>query len=170
MIYRWLTGSVVVTAFALLGFALVRGADTPEAPRKAVEAALDAWHQAAAAADEETYFGAMTADAVFLGTDAKERWTRDEFRTWAKPYFTKGKAWSFKAARRSVTLGKDGAVAWFDETLDTPNLGPARGTGVLVLDAGVWKIAQYHLCVPIPNETFDDVKKLIAAAAAKEKK
>jgi hypothetical protein len=55
-----------------------------------------------------------------------------------------------------------GDVAWFDEDLDTPNLGPARGTGVLVkVGSGAWKIAQYNLSVPIPNERFKDVKALI---------
>lgn len=50
------------------------------------------------------------------------------------------------------------------------NLGPCRGTGVLVLDGDRWKIAQYNLSVPIPNQVFDDVKKIIdAALKAKEK-
>ena len=130
-----------------------------------VKAVLDDWHQAAAKADEARYFSHFTADAVFLGTDATERWTRDEFRKWAKPYFEKGKAWSFRATRRHVSFSGDGSVAWFDEELDTPNLGPARGSGVLVRDGTTWKIAQYNLSVPIPNAVFADVKKIIAAAA-----
>jgi ketosteroid isomerase-like protein len=135
--------------------------DDKQAP---VAKVLDDWHQAAAVADEVRYFGHFTADAVFFGTDASERWTRDEFRKYAKPFFDKGKAWQFKATRRHVSFSKDGAVAWFDETLDTPNLGPSRGTGVLVRDGTAWKIAQYHLCVPIPNNVFDKVKKIIAEA------
>jgi hypothetical protein len=126
-----------------------------------INAVLDDWHQAAANADEDHYFKHFTADAVFLGTDATERWTRDEFRKWAKPYFAKGKAWNFKATRRNVAFAKDGTVAWFDEALDTPNLGPARGSGVLVWDGKTWKIAQYNLSVPIPNDAFAEVKKVI---------
>ena len=139
-----------------------------DAKRKAVNAMLDDWHKAAADANLARYFGHMTEDAVFFGTDAAERWTREEFRKYAKPFFDKGKAWSFKATKRNVSLGKDGNLAWFDETLDTPYLGPARGTGVVVLDGGTWKIVQYHLCVPIPNDVFDKVKKIIETAA-KEK-
>jgi ketosteroid isomerase-like protein len=141
--------------------------DTPssEARHAQVNAVLDTWHQAAAKADEEGYFKHFTADAVFLGTDATERWARDEFRKWAKPYFAKGKAWSFKATRRHVAFSRDGTVAWFDEVLDTPNLGPARGSGVLMWDGATWKIAQYNLSVPIPNDAFADVKKLIEAAS-----
>jgi ketosteroid isomerase-like protein len=128
---------------------------------------LDDWHKAAAEAKEERYFSHFKADAVFFGTDAKERWTRDEFRKYAKPFFDKGKAWTFKPKNRTITVSKDGSVAWFDETLDTPNLGPARGTGILVLDGTTWKIAQYHLCVPIPNEAFTAVKKIIEATKGK---
>jgi ketosteroid isomerase-like protein len=136
----------------------------------AVAAVLDDWHKAAAVADEERYFRHFAADAVMFGTDATERWTRDEFRVWAKPHFAKGKGWTFKAVKRHVSFSKDGAIAWFDESLDTMNLGPCRGTGVLVLDGDRWKIVQYNLSVPIPNEVFDDVKKIIdAALKAKEK-
>ena len=103
----------------------------------AIGGALDAWHAAAAAADEEKYFSYFTADAVFLGTDASERWTRDEFRKWAHPYFAKGKAWNFKSVSRWITFAPDHTVAWFDEALDTPNMGPCRGSGVLVATNGI---------------------------------
>ena len=133
----------------------------------AVAAVLDDWHAAAAAADEARYFGHMTEDSVFLGTDATERWTKAEFRAYAHPYFAKGKAWSFRSVRRGVTFSADGRVAWFDEDLATPNLGPSRGSGVLVHNGKAWKIAQYNLSVPIPNGVFDDVKKIIEGAGAK---
>ncbi len=145
--------------------ALVRPAPAPATTdRRAVDGVLDDWHAAAAAADEQRYFRHFTADGVFLGTDATERWTRDEFRKWAQPYFAKGKAWSFKAVRRNVAFSPDGRVAWFDEVLDTPNLGPARGSGVLVEHDGEWKIAQYNLSVPIPNDVFKEVKKMVEGA------
>jgi ketosteroid isomerase-like protein len=147
----------------LLCSALATAADPPD-KAKQIGQVLDDWHQAAATAKLDRYFGHFTADAVFFGTDATERWSRDEFRRYAKPHFDKGKAWTFKATRRNVAFAKDGATAWFDETLETAHLGPARGTGVMVLDGGSWKIAQYHLCVPIPNEVFDQVKKIIEKA------
>lgn len=127
----------------------------------AVAAVLDDWHAAAAAADEARYFGHFTPDAVFLGTDATERWTVEEFRRYAHPYFAKGKAWSFKAVERHVSFSTDGSVAWFDERLDTPNLGPARGSGVLIRTAGQWKIAHYDLSVPIPNPLMKEIKQRI---------
>jgi hypothetical protein len=121
---------------------------------------IDDWHDAAAKADETRYFDHFAKGGVFLGTDGKERWTVPEFRAYAHPHFAKGKAWSFRSTRREITFLGD--TAWFDEDLDTPNLGPARGTGVVVRDeGGTWKIAQYNLSVPIPNERFKDVKTLI---------
>lgn len=130
-------------------------------------AALDAWHLAAAQCDEERFFGLMTENAIFLGTDAEERWSKAEFRAWAAPYFKRGKAWAFKAIRRKVVRSQDGAVAWFEESLDTPNLGPARGSGVLVKAGKGWRIALYDLSVPIPNAQFKDVKALLDRAAKK---
>jgi uncharacterized protein (TIGR02246 family) len=135
----------------------------------AINHVVDDWHQAAAAADAERYFKYFTPDAVFMGTDATERWTRDEFYRYAKPYFDKGKAWSFKPVKRNVTIARDGKVAWFDEELDTPNLGPARGSGVLVRQDDQWKIAQYNLSVPIPNEIFKEIKEQIGKALKAKK-
>lgn len=137
----------------------------PMAPERPVAEVLDTWHLAAARADEDQYFSLMTADAVFLGTDATERWGREEFRAWAHPYFAQGRAWSFRAVKRRVTLSRDQKVAWFDEELDTPNLGPARGTGVLVKEGKDWKIAHYNLTVPIPNALMKQVTELIGKQA-----
>ncbi len=119
---------------------------------------LNDWHAAATAADESRYFSHFAPRGVFLGTDATERWTVEEFRRFAHPYFAKGKAWSFTPHDRHVAFSPDGAVAWFDEALDTPNLGPARGSGVLVRSAGDWKIAQYNLSIPIPNDLGKEFK------------
>ncbi|HEX4845587.1 MAG TPA: nuclear transport factor 2 family protein [Geothrix sp.] len=128
---------------------------------------LDDWHRAAAQADEGRYFGHFAEGAVFLGTDPGERWTKAAFQAWAHPFFLRGKAWSFKATRRAVTLSPDGRTAWFDEDLDTPNLGPARGTGVLTQTQGQWRIEQYSLSIPIPNALTKAVQAQIEALAKK---
>jgi uncharacterized protein (TIGR02246 family) len=129
-----------------------------------IERVIDDWHAAAARADEDAYFGMMSEDSVFLGTDATERWNKQAFRSYAHPHFAKGKAWSFRSVRRAVILGSDGATAWFDEDLATPNLGPARGSGVVVRRDGRWLIAHYNLAVTVPNERFDDFKKAMGIA------
>lgn len=131
---------------------------------KAIDAVLDDWHRAAATADEARYFGHFAANGVFMGADAAERWTVPEFRQWAKPQFQRKSAWDFHPRDRHVSLSADGATAWFDEMLDTPNLGLCRGSGVLVREKGEWKIAQYNLSVPIPNSIVYTLVKEIAAA------
>ncbi len=137
-------------------------ASAPEKPSpEAIAHVLDDWHDAAAHADEGRYFGHFAEGAVFLGTDATERWTVPEFRAYAHPRFASGKAWRFRATRRAITFTSD--VAWFDEDLATERLGPARGTGVLVRVSGTWKIAQYDLSIPIPNDKFGAVRALIDA-------
>ena len=151
----------------MIGMALLVAASTASAssPESAIGAVLDDWHAAAAAADEARYFGHFAGGAVFLGTDPTERWTVEEFRLYAHPYFAKGKAWSFRAVSRHVAFSKDGAVAWFDEALDTPNLGPARGSGVLLRTPVGWKIAHYDLSVPIPNDLMKEIKERVSAAS-----
>jgi hypothetical protein len=131
--------------------------------QSAVIAVLDDFHLAAAQADETRYFAHFDADAVFLGTDATERWTKAQFQAYAHPYFAKGKAWSFHATRRAITVSQDGKIAWFDEDLATPNLGPCRGSGVLILKEGAWKIAQYNLALTVPNGVAKELKTRIEA-------
>lgn len=122
-----------------------------------IEAVLDDFHAAASAADEERYFGHFAADAVFFGTEASERWTRDEFRGYAHPYFARGQGWTYEASRRNVFLSAAGSTAWFDEALHNAKYGECRGTGVLQLHDGDWKIEQYHLTIPIPNDLAAEV-------------
>lgn len=143
--------------FSLL-FSLHAGAAMP---KDAVSETIDAWHKAAAEAKEELYFSFFTADAVFLGTDPKERWTRDEFRAYAHPHFAKGKAWEMRAGKRFVYFSKDKKTAWFDEDLESKGLGPVRGSGVLVLEGAKWKIAQYNLSIPVWNEKFAEVRMIL---------
>ena len=132
--------------------------DVEEPKTEEINTLLDAWHQAASDADFEEYFGYFENDSsIFMGTDATERWTIAEFKPWSKPYFDRGKAWSFKAVERVVYFSDDGKTSWFDEVLDTPNLGPSRGSGVLSKTPSGWKIVHYNLTVPIPNEIVGSV-------------
>jgi len=121
--------------------------------------ALENLHDAAARADEERYFAHFANDGVFLGTDATERWDLGAFRAYAHPHFARGKAWSFRGVRRRVALRGD--LAWFEEDLETENLGPARGSGVLVWSEGRWLLEQYVLSITVPNEKFKSVKELL---------
>lgn len=120
---------------------------------------LDAWHAAAGDADFEAYFGLMTDDAVFIGTDASENWQRDEFMSFSKPYFDKGKAWSFIAIERNIYFNETNEMAWFDELLDT-QMKICRGSGVLKKVNGQWKVAHYVLSIAVPNEMVNQLVEL----------
>lgn len=112
---------------------------------------LEDWHKAAANADFDAYFQAMTTDSYFLGTDATENWNYSEFKEFSKPYFDKGKAWSFSTLERNIFVEPNATTAWFDEHLKT-QMGICRGSGVLLLTDDGWKIKHYVLSIAVPNE------------------
>lgn len=131
-----------------------------DATIRTIDSLVNDWHFAATIADEEMFFGRMTSDAVYIGTDPTERWLCDELKEWSKPYFSKESAWDFKPLSRQVTIGPGGQIAWFDELLDTW-MGPCRSTGIMELHDGEWKIVYYHLSVAVPNDKIQGYKSLI---------
>ena len=154
-------GSFVLFFVIGCGAASARPAPARDAD---VAAVLDDWHDAAARSDEARYFGHLTEDAIFLGTDATERWDGAQFRAYAHRPFSEGRGWVMRSVRRAIRV--EGELAWFDEDLETVNLGPARGSGVLVRGPdGVWRIAHYNLTITVPNERFEAVRALLGAPA-----
>lgn len=135
---------------------LVTTENTPES----VNLFMDNWHNAAATANADVYFDGLNKDAVFIGTDATENWKKDDFYQWSKKYFERGKAWDFTAIDRNVYFSDDQKIVWFDELLNTTNLGICRGSGVLKMTESGWKIEHYVLSVTSPNETVDKVTEL----------
>ncbi len=127
---------------------------------------LNNWHKAATDANLENYFNKMTDDAIYLGTDASERWTKDEFYKFCKPYFDNGKAWDFKAKSRHIYFSENMKTAWFEETLDTW-MGDCRGSGVLVYANEKWKIKHYNLAVAVPNDVVKDYIELLRKKSIK---
>jgi hypothetical protein len=124
-----------------------------------VNTLLNNWHKAASEANYQDYFNKMDSVSVFIGTDATENWTKTEFSKFSKPYFDKGKAWSFKTLERNVYVNNTKNFVWFDELLDTW-MGTCRGSGVLEKNQKTWKIKHYVLSVEIPN---NDVQAVIKA-------
>jgi len=112
---------------------------------------LDQFHSAAANAELDTYFNSFTDNAVFLGTDGNERWTKSEFKAYVEPLFKKGIGWLYTSNERHITQIKGTNVAFFDELLNNKSYGRCRGTGVLLKTKQGWKISQYNLSVPVPN-------------------
>jgi SnoaL-like domain len=128
-----------------------------------IERTLDLFHEAAANADGDTYFDLFASNGYFIGTDASERWSREEFERYARPHFSQGRGWRYTPRERHV-MGTEGLdrIVWFDEILDSERFGTARGSGVLIQDDDEgWKIAQYHLTIPVPNDLMDSVVAMI---------
>ncbi|WP_229797258.1 nuclear transport factor 2 family protein [Arenibacter certesii] len=121
-----------------------------------VRSVITQWHLAASEARFNDYFEAMSPNAVFIGTDAGENWSKNEFMVYAKPHFDKGKAWNFKTLEQNLYFNDKDDIAWFDELLDT-QMKLCRGSGVLQKIDGEWKISHYVLSIVIPNENVSEV-------------
>lgn len=148
--------------FLIILFALFTNAASAQNKDKAqINSTLDNWHKAASEANYKNYFDALTDDSIFIGTDASENWDKKAFQAFAKPYFDKGKAWNFTMLERHIYFSADKKMAWFDELLNT-QMKICRGSGVLVLIDGNWKIKHYVLSMTIPNDNVDDVIKIKA--------
>ncbi len=150
----------------MMALLLLLALQTPDA-KVEVLAVLADFHQAASKAERARYFGHLAENAVFLGTDASERWTKVEFEAAYGPYMDSGKGWTFTPVKQYVTLSADGQIAWFDESLDSASYGVCRGSGVLVKQGERWLIAQYNLTIPIPNDLAKEFVARIRAAQPK---
>ena len=114
------------------------------------------WHQSSAQSNIDIYLGSMAATSVYMGTDASERWEKDAFSDFSKPWFAKGKGWAFAKISRHIYVADQGNIVWWDELLDT-KLGVCRGSGVMQHKQGKWQIEQYVLSPTVPNELMDSV-------------
>ncbi len=130
-----------------------------EEHKAAIHLLLDSLNIAASNADFELYFSYYTDDAHFLGTDATENWDKKSFMKFAKPYFDRGKAWSFNSIDRNIYFAESTDLAWFDELLST-QMKLCRGSGVVVKQDGQWKIKHYVLSMTIPNDEVEPIVKI----------
>jgi len=130
----------------------------------AINKVLDGYHQAAANGEWDIYFDLMSDDGVFIGTDAQERWVKQEFRE----YSSGSNGWVYTPLERNVNITPDGLSAWFDEALLSQSYGSSRGSGVLIRTAAGWKISQYHLTLPIPNGMVRGITDQIKEYAAQD--
>jgi len=120
--------------------------------RLRVNTVLSSWHLAASQGLFEYYFDQMTDDSIFLGTDATERWTKDQFMSYAREPFSDGDGWTYTQQEQHIAFSDDYNTAWVDELLTNAKYGTLRGTAVLKLEGDTWKIAHYSLTFLVPNE------------------
>lgn len=136
------------------------GASYKPSETEVIETVLNDWHQAAAVADEESFFNTFSQDGIYIGTDAGEYWTAGELRQWSEKAFEKDTAWAFTPYDRHIYFSADRKTAWFDELLKTW-MGPCRGSGVMLKEGRTWKLAHYHLAVAVPNEKVEEYLELL---------
>jgi len=133
------------------------------ASRQEVEALLTEFHAAAAEADAERHFACFAEDAVFLGTDASERWTAAELRALLEPVFARGERRKTVATETHVTVSDGGRLAWFDQRLESERWGEMRGSGVARKAGERWEIVQYVWSFPVPNELVPELSERFRA-------
>lgn len=150
--------TILFLLLAFLLFACNRPSTTSDikTSQQQIEALLDTLNATAARADFIAYFNCYTDDAVFMGTDATERWNKKEFMQWSKPFFQNGKAWKFTSLQRNLYFDGTGNFAWFDELLNT-QMKICRGSGVVSKQGNDWKLKQYVLSITIPNALIDTI-------------
>lgn len=134
---------------------------------KQLHTLINQWHLDASEANYNDYFNFIADSGIFIGTDITERWTKNEFSEFSKPYFERGKAWSFLTKERTIRIDYETNIAWFDEVLDTW-MGDCRATGVLQFIDNEWKLQHYQLSMTIDNDIVADVLKLRDDAAAQD--
>ena len=149
-----LRSAICLKAIAV-SFALLPAMSSADDQRATIDALIDGLHQDAHEGNFQTYFDRYTPDAVFLGTDKSERWTIEEFKVYAEPAFEDGHGWTYSVKERNWE--GEGTTRWFDEVLLNEKLGHCRGTGVVELIDGEWKIAHYALTMLVPNDIAAEV-------------
>lgn len=133
----------------------------------AIASVIDDFHDAAAHGDKDRYLGHMTDDAVFMGTDEWERWPKEpEFRDYVSSRFKDGSGWNYRSVERKLQVADSADLAWFDEVVYSEKNGRFRGTGVLLLHDGEWKIAHYAMSFLVFNENWTEVIELSKKTAA----
>jgi len=122
---------------------------------------LDDFHDAAAHGDKDRYLGHLSEDAVFMGTDEWERWPKNpDFIDYVDGRFENGRGWKYKSVERKIRVSESADVAWFDEVVFSETNGRFRGTGVLTMRNGGWKISHYAMSFLILNENWNEVIEL----------
>jgi len=162
LINQQLTMKKLVLSLILVLSALAAQAQTASgdaAYRKQIHAFIDEWHDDAANA-RMAYFDKIAPNGIYIGTDKTELWNREQFKAWAKRFFDRKSAWSFKSIKRNVYLSPDKKFIWFDELLDT-QMGPCQASGVMRKTDKGFEIEHYQLSIAVPNQVADKVTKLV---------
>lgn len=151
---------LLLSAFLLLSCRPSERFLLPSSDLTAITHTLDEWHAAASLGDSSGFFSRMTPDAVYIGTDATERWTRTSMGKDLGKHFDGKKAWHFIASNRHYAATGNPNVIHIDENLQTW-MGPCRGSGLVRKINGKWYISLYNLANTVPNAHIKEYVSLL---------
>ncbi len=115
-------------------------------PAAGVRRLLRDHHLAANQADSERYFGFFAPEAVVVGSTG--RYTVARLRA----LLSRGQGLPTIPIEQLVYLSPDQNLAWFEELVETKNVGLMRGTGVLRKADGAWRLAHHSLTILVPRQ------------------
>lgn len=157
---------ILTLCLCLFSFgANAQAVESDAAYKKQINAFIDEWHDDAAHA-RLAYFDKIAPNGIYIGTDKTELWNREQFKAWAKRFFDRKSAWSFKSTKRNVYMSPDKKFIWFDELLDT-QMGVCQASGVIRKTDKGFEIEHYQLSIAVPNAVADKVTKMVKEHEAK---
>ena len=153
---------LIIFSIALINLNGLEKISLVEKESEIINKLLNDFHLAASKANESEYMGYLSEDSIFMGTASEEIWTKEQFRKYTHPYFSKGRGWTYIPKDRHLKFSENKRIAWFYEKLLNERYGTLRGSGVLRKEGnGEWKIVQYNMVFTIPNDVAKKVVEII---------
>jgi adenylate cyclase len=122
-------------------------------PSEEIRRVVERWMTANREADAGAVFGRMSdhPGTLVIGTDGDEWWHAGELAVWKQQFEELG---GMPVTCGEIEAWEEGTVGWAatTATIDaTEGTYDARGTYVLHLERGEWKVVQVHWSFPRPN-------------------
>jgi ketosteroid isomerase-like protein len=124
-------------------------------PSAEVEQAVNELYDVLRRGDMDAFVEHMTDDVVVIGTDPDEFWDSKDRAAQAFRAQAEAMGGGFGLEAGKIVGYAAGDVGWFSaQSAFVVEQGkvPFRHTGVLVRDGGIWKTAQSHVSIGVPNE------------------
>lgn len=124
------------------------------ADKDSIDLLLNRHHDATVAKNAQALERVFSTDGYFIGTDDTEKWSREELMQKLRESES---GWDLTDCRERQIYShpEHTKVAVFFEVVRHEKYGLMRGSGVVVVEGGKWRILQYVLSFSVPNEVVD---------------